>query len=172
MHPFTVLLLPQMDQLRRDHLQVSLRQGAISPPSAASAWCPGACLLPIPGMPIPEEGVLSAPHPAFVPPGSLVSWPRSREALGRMCATSSQSLTRISLQAPLSPSSPKFYWARGNEGRPQAPSPRRHCAPLSTTQPSLPLAWTQETQEPASPLGMGSGHSGLGRCSPSPPPAC
>ena len=142
------------------------------PPCPHNLGMTPSCLLPIPGMPIPEEGVLSAPHPAFVPPGSLVSWPRSREALGRMCATSSQSLTRISLQAPLSPSSPKFYWARGNEGRPQAPSPRRHCAPLSTTQPSLPLAWTQETQEPASPLGMGSGHSGLGRCSPSPPPAC
>lgn len=132
-HPFTVLLLPQMDQLRRDHLQVSLPQSAVSPPSMASAWCPGACLLPIPGMVVPEEGMLSLPHPAFVPPGSLVLWPRSREALGRTCVTSLQSLTQISPQAPLSPSSPKFYWARGNEGRPQAPSPRQHCAPLSTT---------------------------------------
>lgn len=44
--------------------------------------------------------------------------------------------------------------------------------PLSAPQPSLPLAWTQETQEPASPLGVGSGHTGLGHCSPPPPPAC
>lgn len=99
-----------------------------------------------------------SPSCLCIPPGSLVSWPRSREAPGRMCVTSLQSLTQISLQAPLSPSSPKFYWARENEGRPQAPSPHRHCAPLSTPQPSLPLAWTQETRDPAPPLGTGSGH--------------
>ena len=124
----------------------------------ALAWHRDTSFLPNPGVAVPVEGMLSPPHPAFVPPGSLVSWPRSREAPGRTCVTSLQSLTQISLQAPLSPSSPKFCWARENEGRPQAPSPRQHCAPLSTPQPSLPLAWTQETRDPAPPLGTGSGH--------------
>lgn len=138
-HSFTVLFLLQMDQPRWDHLQVSFPLVQSLPSSGLT------CLLPPnPGSVVPRGRELS-PHPtAFVPLGSLVSWPRSREAPGRMCVTSLQSLTQISLQAPLSPSSPKFYWARENEGRPQAQSPHQHCVPPSIPQPSLPLAWTQE----------------------------
>lgn len=137
-HSFTVCLFPQMDQPRWDHLQVSLPHGCrLFPPRDR-----GTAFLPNPGFAVLCGRVAEPPpHPAFVPLGSLVLWPRSREVPGRMCVTSLQSLTQTSLQAPLSPSSPKSYWARESEGRPQAQSPLQHRAPLSTPQPSLPLAW-------------------------------
>ncbi|XP_063110881.1 tensin-2 isoform X3 [Cavia porcellus] len=97
------------------------------------------------------------------PPRSLVLWPRSQEAPGRMCATSLQSLTQTNLQVPLSPSSPKFYWARENEGRPQAQSPHQHCTLPSTSQPSLPLAWPKYPRNTL-PEEKGAG-TDLGHCS-------
>lgn len=135
MRAFTALFLLQMDQPRRDHLQVSFPTTAASPPHGTEAPSPS---------PAPQSsvgGCRAVSDPACAPLGSSVSWPRSQEAPGRTCVTSSQSLTLISLQAPLSLSSPKSYWARENEGRPQL---RAHgnTAPPSTHSPHLPWPGT------------------------------
>lgn len=71
-----------------------------------------------------------------------------------MCVTSLLSLTQISLQVPSSPSSPKFYWARENEGRPQSEpttAPRPSQQPTVLTFPGP----TKETQTPVPFLGNG-----------------
>lgn len=73
-----------------------------------------------------------------------------------MCVTSLQSLTQISLQVPLSPSSPKFYWDRENEGHKlrahinTAPFPAPHSPHFPWPRPRRPGSWPP-------PLAMGSG---------------
>lgn len=138
------VLSPQMDQLRWNHLQVSL--DAEPSPGLRQAT---------------PRGSQGPPIPAFVPAGSLASWPRSQEVPGKMCVTSLRNLTRTNRQVPSSPSSPKFCWATENEVKPQAPSPRQHC-PSQHPQRSLP--WP-------GPYERGSGSSSLGHCSSLPLPA-
>lgn len=133
-----------MDQLRWNHFQVSL-DAEPSPGLVQAA----------------PRGLQSLPIPAFVPAGSLVSWPRSQEAPGKTCVTSLRNLTRTNRQVPSSPSSPKFYWARENEVKPQAPSPHRH-SPSQHPQPWLPRPGSYE---------RGSGGSSLGHRSSLPLPA-
>lgn len=81
-------------------------------------------------------------HAWLCPLGSLVLWPRSQEVPGKMCVTSLRSLTQTNQQVPSSPSSPKFYWARENEGKLKALSPHQHCA-LPAPTALTALAWTQ-----------------------------
>lgn len=66
-----------------------------------------------------REGTVSDVLTTPCPPGCLASWPRSRAAPVRTCATSSPSWTPSSRPPPLSTSSPRSCWAcTGSEGPP------------------------------------------------------